>query len=62
MKTEITTTHCPITGNTLTIKGLIPSTPQEDFEEMQRMWKANSLAKRKPYTSKSKLLASGGEK
>lgn len=59
---NITTTHCPITGNTLTIKGLIPSTPEEDFQEMRRMWNANSLSKHKPYTNKSKLLAIGGER
>ena len=58
----ITTTHCPITGKTLSVKGLIPSTPEEDFKEMQKIWNASSIAKHKPYTNKSKLLAIGGEK
>jgi len=49
-------------GRTLTIKGLIPTTPEEDFKEMQRLWKAQSNANYKPYTKKSILLASGGEK
>ncbi len=58
----ITTTHCTITGNTLTIKGLIPGTPEEDFQEMRRMWNANSLSRHKPYTNKSQLQAIGGER
>jgi hypothetical protein len=58
---KITTTYHP-DGRVATIKGLIPTTKDEDFAEMRRVWNAQSNAKNKPYTRKSILLASGGEK
>ena len=41
---------------------MIPTTPEEDFKEMQRLWIAQGKRKDRPYTKKSILLASGGEK
>ena len=40
----------------------IPTTSDEDFLEMRRVWNAQSQRKDPPYTKKSKLLACGGEK
>ena len=47
-------------GRTLTISGLVPSTAQDDRSEMNRLWKAQSESKAKPYKANDKLLASGG--
>jgi len=58
---KITSTFDKI-GRAITISGLVATTPREDFEEMRRMWNATSKSNRKPYTKKSVLLASGGEK
>lgn len=41
---------------------IIPTTPEEDAAEMRRLWIAQGKRKDRPYTAKSQLLASGGEK
>jgi len=40
---------------------IIQSTPKEDFAEMRRLWIAQGKRKDPPYTSSSRLKASGGE-
>jgi len=40
---------------------IIPSTIEEDFAEMRRLWLAQGKRKDPPYTSNSRLKASGGE-
>jgi len=40
---------------------IIPTTPEEDFAEMRRLWIAQGKRKDPPYTEKSRLKASGGE-
>lgn len=40
---------------------IIPTTPEEDFAEMRRLWIAQGKRKDPPYTAKSRLKASGGE-
>lgn len=50
------------TGRTVAIHGaIVPTTPEEDFEEFRRMLNASSRRRDPHYTIKSRLRASGGE-